>query len=290
MNTKYNWEEIQDYYNEGNTWKGISKKFGAAIGTILAAQKRGDFTSRSQSEAQKLSLKQNPRTLSQDTKNKISKSRKKFLQENPDKVPYLLNHYSKRLSYAEKYFQEAMDGSSFSRKYRVASYELDLADIERKIDLEIDGDQHFLDPKIVEHDKKRNLFLSELGWSIIRIKWSAFQQLTREEKEYVVNSIKNREQINSSCILYVEASIDQTKLAFFESCQDARRKRLNSDSFYKSKPKLNARKVERPTLKQLEEDLSELSCKAVGRKYGVSDNSIRKWIRLYKTNEFFQEK
>ena len=35
----------------------------------------------------------------EETKRKISEIRKKYLFENPDKVPYLLNHYSKGESY-----------------------------------------------------------------------------------------------------------------------------------------------------------------------------------------------
>jgi len=286
---KYDWSEIQKFHDEGHTWREITEKFGVGKASIAKAAKRGDFTSMGRSAATKLSRIRKPLVLSQETKDKISNARKKFLQENPDKVPYLLNHYSKRLSYAEKYFQEAMEGSSFSHKHRIANYELDLADIERKIDLEIDGDQHFLDPRIVEHDKKRNLFLSELGWSVIRIKWSAFQRLTKEEKEYIIGAIKKGERVDFSCVFYFDPSVDQTKLEFFETKQEARQKRSNADPFYKSKPKLNARKVERPSLIQLEKDLRELSCKAVGRKYGVTDNSIRKWIRLYRTNKFFKD-
>lgn len=41
------------------------------------------------------------------------------------------------------------------------------------------------------------------------------------------------------------------------------------------------RKVPRPTYEQLKEDLSHMSWLAVGRKYGVSDNAVRKWMRWY---------
>jgi hypothetical protein len=41
------------------------------------------------------------------------------------------------------------------------------------------------------------------------------------------------------------------------------------------------RKVERPSYEQLTADLRAMSFVAVGRKYGVSDNAIRKWIRWY---------
>ena len=42
---------------------------------------------------------------------------------------------------------------------------------------------------------------------------------------------------------------------------------------------LNLRKVERPSIEQLKEDIKELGYCGTGRKYGVSDNAIRKWIK-----------
>lgn len=41
------------------------------------------------------------------------------------------------------------------------------------------------------------------------------------------------------------------------------------------------RVVERPTKEELESLLRETNFSSVGRKFGVSDNSIRKWCRLY---------
>jgi hypothetical protein len=46
-------------------------------------------------------------------------------------------------------------------------------------------------------------------------------------------------------------------------------------------PKPEARKVERPSYEQLKEDVRTMSMLAVGRKYGVSDRAVRKWIRWY---------
>ena len=46
-------------------------------------------------------------------------------------------------------------------------------------------------------------------------------------------------------------------------------------------PRPHTRKVERPSHDQLVADLSHMSCVAVGRKYGVSDNAVRKWLRWY---------
>jgi ferredoxin len=41
------------------------------------------------------------------------------------------------------------------------------------------------------------------------------------------------------------------------------------------------RKVERPPHDQLVREIAETSWSAVGRKYGVSDNAVRKWVRRY---------
>lgn len=41
------------------------------------------------------------------------------------------------------------------------------------------------------------------------------------------------------------------------------------------------RKVERPSYAQLMADVRSMSFLAIGRKYGVSDNAVRKWIRWY---------
>lgn len=49
-----------------------------------------------------------------------------------------------------------------------------------------------------------------------------------------------------------------------------------------SPPRLSQRKVkERPSLDELNEMLKTMSYCAIGRKYGVSDNAIRRWINLY---------
>jgi hypothetical protein len=41
------------------------------------------------------------------------------------------------------------------------------------------------------------------------------------------------------------------------------------------------RRAERPPYEQLLAEIATTSWSAVGRKYGVSDNAIRKWVRAY---------
>lgn len=47
------------------------------------------------------------------------------------------------------------------------------------------------------------------------------------------------------------------------------------------KTTIRKRKIDRPSLKQLQEEVSKNGYSATGRKYGVSDNAIRKWINSY---------
>jgi hypothetical protein len=47
------------------------------------------------------------------------------------------------------------------------------------------------------------------------------------------------------------------------------------------RPRPEARRVVRPSYEQLVAELEASSFLAVGRKYGVSDNAVRKWLRAY---------
>lgn len=130
------------------------------------------------------------RKVSDETRKKISESRKKYLRENPSKVPYLLNHCSKGPSYPERYFKKVFKKyKGIIPEFRFHTYSLDFAFPSKRIDIEIDGDQHYNDERIIKHDMKRNGFLKENGWKVIRIRWSHYQKLSRGERKNFVSSL-----------------------------------------------------------------------------------------------------
>lgn len=45
--------------------------------------------------------------------------------------------------------------------------------------------------------------------------------------------------------------------------------------------RIKGRKIERPTLDSILKDVIEFGFRGTGKKYGVSDNAIRKWIKVY---------
>lgn len=136
------------------------------------------------------SERKGPHKHTVEDKKKISISRIKYLKENPSQVPYLLNH-SSRESYPEKYFNQILDkeGIKYDREYQVGLYSLDFALLDKKIALEIDGEQHYVDNRIVQSDIKRTNILEELGWSIIRVRWSHYKKLDQEERTKYIDQL-----------------------------------------------------------------------------------------------------
>lgn len=137
----------------------------------------------------KISESQKSRKLSDETKQKISESLKKFLDENPDKVPYKVNHSSKE-SYPESYFRECFDGLNITQEYRIGRYSLDFANVDKRLYFEVDGEQHYTDKKVINIDIVRTQMLEELGWHGVRCRWSTFSKLNDAERQLYVNEVK----------------------------------------------------------------------------------------------------
>lgn len=269
-----NWEEIQSFYDNNKTWRDIKNNFNISNDIISKAKKMGLLVTRNKSEASIISLKNKPRKLSEETKKRISESRKKYLLENPDKVPYKINH-SRKESYPEKYFTELFknEGIEVTKSFYIGIYELDFCILDKKIDIEVDGSQHYLDKKIVESDKRRNKFLEDNGWNIIRINWSEYQKLNFYEKKEYITNLKN----------YINNLIDYKPTIIYKSnknyCECGKEIWKKSKKCLSCNVKYNRK--ERPSYKQLLDDVKEFGYTATGRKCGVSDNTIRNWIKNY---------
>lgn len=312
---KCDWKEIQLFYDNGNSWKIVAKEFDISRGKLCDGVKKGFLKSRSFSEAG------NGRKQTEETKKKISNYRKKYLEENPDKVPYVLNHSSKE-SYPEKYFTELFKKENIKilKFFRIGLYELDFCIPDKKIDIEIDGSQHYLDKKIIESDKRRTKFLEECGWDVIRIDWSKYQSLDFLSKKEFIRELKNyiSEISNKKPTIEIikikkgydlcECGVEKSKRSL--KCKLCHNKFISENPAIKLErnlKKLNnydlcecgkekwksskrcvdcgrnsQRKSVRPPLNQLLSEIEELGYCGTGRKYGVSDSAIRKWIKSYR--------
>lgn len=128
--------------------------------------------------------------LPDDIKRKISESMKIYLENNPDKIPYLLNHSSK-ISYPEQYFIEVFKNEGIDLKYHkmINRYELDFYNDGLKKYVEIDGEQHYQESSIIR-DKNRSDYLNSLGWTGMRIRWRDYQKKNEKEKKEIIEKIK----------------------------------------------------------------------------------------------------
>ena len=59
---------------------------------------------------------------------------------------------------------------NYTREYYILGYSLDFAWVDKKLEIEIDGEQHERAENQIR-DKKRDQILKENGWKTLRIKW-----------------------------------------------------------------------------------------------------------------------
>lgn len=190
---RYDWKEIQRFYDDNHTWREVEEKFGTYLSTIWKATTRGDFKStRDISSATKISFEKGRKPkVTEDTKRKISVARTKYLMEHPDKVPYKINHSSKK-SWPEQVFEKALISNNiigWEYAYRNGIYEYDFAWPDLKIDVEIDGGTHKLD-KVKRIDERRDIFSKSHGWKVIRFEASRIKKdivgCIEELKKYLI--------------------------------------------------------------------------------------------------------
>ena len=115
---------------------------------------------------------------------KMSDIKKAYYAAHPGDLPFVRWHSSKE-SYAERYFARlfrVVGVSGFKREFHCIRFFLDFAFVDDKVDFEVDGSQHYDCCKIVEHDKTRTELLERAGWKVIRVRWSEWCKLSKNEK------------------------------------------------------------------------------------------------------------
>lgn len=185
MKSKYNWAEIQALYDSGLTQRQIIEKFKMSFRTIRLATARGDFKSRSRSAAGKLSNLKTKRSVSNETKEKISIAMKKCHAEgrawNIGK-----SRWNNEPSWPEKFFMNVINNEfkdkAVFREYPMGNFSLDFAWPHLKKCIEIDGDQHQRFEEYKLRDQRKDAYIEDAGWKVLRIKW---KDLFNDPKTYI---------------------------------------------------------------------------------------------------------
>lgn len=167
--------------------KFCGKDFYEMYENTAAHQVHCNMNPKNKEIKEKVRLKAIGRPLSEAHKKKVSEGRLKYLNENPDKVPYLMNHSSKRsnpeIIVENELLKRGIKG--WISKFRNGIYEYDFAFPELKVDVEIDGHQHKQE-KYKMSDRRRDEWTISQGWRVLRIEAS----IVKNSLSSVVNEIE----------------------------------------------------------------------------------------------------
>jgi very-short-patch-repair endonuclease len=261
---------VNDYICNEMSITRLCKKYN--LGSNIINDIIGD-KKRTLVEANRIGKKLFPLKHSDSSKAILRYKRLKYMEENPEKTAWRCSN----ISYPEKLFLEKITNSGLDKKYliireySVFPYFIDFAFLNEKIAVEIDGGQHLL-PDRKNSDIVKDKVLNENGWKVVRV--------TENE---VKTNIDNLFLVILNILGENDVEIKNTKIGVFKHKKSDKVKTIKSGLTDKEIERvLKQRKVIRPDYSILIEDIKNLGYLGTGRKYGVSDNSIRKWIKWYK--------
>jgi len=141
---------------------------------------------------------------------------------------------------------------------------------------------------------------------VIRVNWSNYQKLNYVEKNKFINDLKSyvnnlsgikttfniKETVRSkdlcqcggiktkSAIMCLDCrnNLPRKKRTEFR-CNSCGEKCSNKNKICRKCYEKENRIKDRPNIQKLREEVMDIGYSATGRKYGVSDNTIRKWIK-----------
>ena len=196
-------------------------------------------------------------------------------------------------------------------------YSIDVAIIDKLIGFEVNGNQHYnSDKTLKDYYKKRKEEIESLGWKLYDIHYTkVFDEnfidemvsFIENEKEIPNLDFKFRVKEKKICKDCGEEISKNSKERCLK-CHNISRRTKNFERNLRYKTKKEAvekiikhcecgnkisqksnyckkcydfsqRKQERPEINLLKEEVDKYGYSATGRKYGVSDNSIRKWLK-----------
>jgi very-short-patch-repair endonuclease len=264
-------EIINLYVNENYSFRDLRKKFKIQptdIKKILTDK------TRSLSESNKIARKKYPELFkhTEETKKILREKRLEFMKNNPDKTAWRLSN----ISYPERLFIEYLESNGLNKKYSIIReysifpYFIDFAFPNEMIAVEIDGSQHLL-PERKKRDNDKDNLLNGFGWTVIRISEKEIKTNIKFVFDHIIKILNEKPKINNIKIGIVVHPKKYTK------------KERNESGFTENQIRSikGQRRVNRPPFEDLKKIISENGYTKTGKMFGVSGNSIYKWIKSY---------
>lgn len=288
---EWDWESMQIDYDSGMTYKDLISKYKCSNYVLAKGKRMGLMVTRTPKEAYLKStrkaegLAKMMRYWTPENRAKVSAERKAWYASSPDNHPLkVMANRPDRMSYPERmaycYFED--NNFNFEHQVPILSYCVDFL-IDGNMVVEVDG-AHWHDP---EKDAIRDELLKKEGYNIIRfpakevishlnVYFKTNYNITLEESIKRVIASKTPKPVYTcgACGIEFTSRDNNTRKYCSLKCSNNHKK-------YHTSPRLDKRKVPRPTSDQLIEDLALDNWTNVGKKYNVSDNAVRKWCRSY---------
>lgn len=292
-------EIINDYVNNDFTYNDLVEKYKVSL-SLLSKFLKGIKINRSE---RMIKRGTNFKSHSDETKKKISKIRKDWLLNNPDKHVWKRNTKFKSVpcEYLKIIFknnninflpefpynkEEFIAYSNLITDYK--NYSIDIAIPEKKIGLEINGNQHYnSDKTLKKYYQDRHDYFLKNGWTIYEIYY--MKVYNNSFVDELINKIKNEKDLIS--INYdFELRQKKEKIYYCDFCHKNRV--YKEGNLCVTCSHLKQRKVKnRPELEELKKLVDEYGLEGVGRIYNVTGNAVKKWFKYIKEyNNFINNK
>jgi len=266
----FNWKEIQQYYSSGALLQDIIEKFNISRKVLDRATKEGYFIK---------TKRKYYRT--EETKKIISEKRKKYLKENPDKHPWKKS--DKHKSGPCETLKSVLKNNdiSFIEEYQPLEdrfFSIDIAFPDKKIGLEINGNQHYnKNGTLKSYYKTRHDLIESNGWEIYEIHYS----LVYDENfnNNLLYELKNK---------HLLSKIDYS----FYIKKPKTKKNRSKEEYYNGIKLLNDKKC-KPIIKKLKNsdiDFSKYGWVGKASKIiGITSQKVNIWMERHMKN-FYEEK
>ena len=172
-------EGISHSPNKGKeTWnKGLTKESNNSI-------KKGAETFKRNFKNGKFNIHNKGKKLSKEHRKAVSEGMKKAHKEGRAHNIGTCR-WNNKMSYPEEFFTKVIENEfidkNYTNEYPVGIYSIDFAWVDKKLAIEIDGEQHER-PEYKARDKRKDEKLYSEGWDVLRIKW---KDMFHETKKWI---------------------------------------------------------------------------------------------------------
>lgn len=218
------------------------------------------------------------RFISEETKKKISKGRKEWLSQNPDKHPWRNSNKfkSKPCENVKRFLKKKSVNfvEEFSPEIQGRFFSIDIALPDKMIAIEINGNQHYEKTgELKPYYQSRHDLLEAGGWTVFQVHYSACFNL--EKWGEFLNQIESLPSTREFDYFNYKPK-KKTKENWQNNCECGNLKSSKAKKCITCIKKINQERV--PSKDQLQNLYDSLPMTEIAKLFNVSDTAVKKWL------------